>query len=67
MTGWSHAEGDEDHEPDPHYNGNGVPEYWTCHVKNCGRKLLIDGGKVPMTTPVKKAKAKVEPPLSSQP
>jgi len=33
-----------------------TPAYWVCHVKDCGRPLLIDGGKVPITTPIAKVK-----------
>jgi hypothetical protein len=32
MTRWTHADGTADHAPDPHYNGNGLPAFWTCHV-----------------------------------
>lgn len=69
---WTHADGVEDHEIDPHYNGNGLPAFWTCHVslgkgQRCDRELRLDGGKVPITTPPKRATAKPEPPMSSQP
>lgn len=58
---WQHADGSTEHKPDPHYNGSGwmngkTPAYWVCHVKDCGRPLLIDGGKVPITTPIAKVK-----------
>lgn len=71
MSRWTHADGTDDHEVDPHYNGNGLPAFWTCHAKvnkaTCERELRLDGGKVPMTVPVKKVAPTPEPPMSSQP
>jgi hypothetical protein len=71
VSRWTHADGTTDHEPDPHYNGNGLPAFWTCHVKagkaTCDRELRLDGAKVPITTPIVKAKVTIEPPLRSQP
>jgi hypothetical protein len=68
---WSHKELHKvkdllyDHEPDPHYNGNGKPSWWTCH--KCGGSLLLDGKAVPITVGLAPATSDAEPPLSAQP
>jgi hypothetical protein len=67
MSRWTHADGSTGHEVDPHYNGNGLPAFWTCHVKDCSRELRLDGAKVPITASIITGKAKAEPPLSAQP
>lgn len=72
VSRWTHADGSTAHEPDPHYNGNGLPAFWTCHVslgkgERCDGELRLDGAKVPLTTPIVKGRATVEPPLSAQP
>ena len=67
MTRWAHADGEAGHEPDPHYAGNGLPAFWTCHVKECGRELRLDGAKVPITAPIVKGKAKAESAMSATP
>ena len=65
---WSHKSGEKDHPPDPRYNGNGLPAFWTCNAKNCGDKLLLNGLAPPITTPARHKPVKQEePPLSSQP
>lgn len=52
MADWAHKEEPaEPHDPDPHYNGNGLPTFWTCHVKGCGGTLLMGGKAPPITTP----------------
>lgn len=53
------------HVVDPHYNGNGIPAYWSCHV--CGLEILLNKQKVPIATPVKKVLSKSEAKMSSQP
>jgi hypothetical protein len=75
VSRWTHADGTAEHEPDPHYNGNGLPAFWTCHVKDCGRKLRLDGFAPPITvsrsavpvTPTDSQLRDIEPPLSAQP
>jgi len=71
LSRWTHKDGSTEHDIDPHYNGNGLPSFWTCHTKvnkvSCDRELRLDGAGVPMTIPVKKAKPTPEPPMSSQP
>jgi hypothetical protein len=72
MTRWTHADGTADHAPDPHYNGNGLPAFWTCHVAlgkgvRCDGALRLDGAKVPITAPVKRAQSTDEPAMSAQP
>lgn len=64
MNRWTHVI-EADHEPDPHYNGNGLPHYWTCH--KCVGELRLDGAKPPVTAPVKRAADKAEAPMSAQP
>lgn len=66
MSDWTHADGTTEHEVDPHYNGNGLPAFWTCHVKGCERELRFDGAKVPITAPVKNKRA-AESKMSQQP
>lgn len=53
VSRWTHVDGTDDHEVDPTYNGNNIPAYWSCHAKDCNREVLLDGGKVPITSPVK--------------
>lgn len=67
MSGWTHKDGVEDHEVDPHYAGNGLPAFWTCHVKGCEREVRLDGGKVPITAPIVKVKQPPESKMSQSP
>lgn len=68
---WAHKEPPaEDHPVDPHYNGNGLPAFWTCHAKvgkeRCDGALLMDGKAPPITTPPVKT-TKPESKMSQQP
>lgn len=66
MAGWSHKEEpDIPHPVDPHYNGNGLPAFWTCHT--CKGIIRLYDAAPPITEPVKAKMPKGEPPMSSQP
>lgn len=52
MSTWTHVDGEKDHAPDPTYNGNGLPAFWTCH--KCRVELRLDGQKVPITIVIPK-------------
>ena len=57
MTAWEHRDGRYDHAPQPHYNSNGKPAWWTCDFQTgkgrwdkCDEPLLLDGKRPPIAT-----------------